>query len=39
MFKYFMFGVGEYYRGIIISSQVKQLQRYVPSLKLEDVER
>ncbi|XP_058970075.2 L-2-hydroxyglutarate dehydrogenase, mitochondrial-like [Pocillopora verrucosa] len=39
MFKYFMFGVGEYYRGIIISAQVKQLQRYVPSLKLEDVER
>lgn len=39
MFQYFTFGVGEYYRGIIKSAQVKQLQRYVPSLKVQDVER
>ncbi|CAH3025072.1 unnamed protein product [Porites evermanni] len=39
MFQYFTFGVGEYYRGIVKSAQVKQLQRYVPSLKVEDVER
>ncbi|KAL9952047.1 hypothetical protein ACROYT_G039247 [Oculina patagonica] len=39
MFQYFTFGVGEYYRGIIKSAQVKQLQRYVPSLKVEDVEK
>lgn len=39
MFQYFTFGVGEYYRGIIKSAQVKQLQRYIPSLKVEDVER
>jgi len=39
MFQYFTFGVGEYYRGIVKSAQVKQLQRYIPSLKVEDVER
>ena len=39
LFQYFTFGVGEYYRGIIESAQVKQLQRYVPSLKVQDVER
>ncbi|KAJ7379936.1 L-2-hydroxyglutarate dehydrogenase, mitochondrial [Desmophyllum pertusum] len=39
MFQYFTFGIGEYYRGIIKSAQVKQLQRYVPSLKDEDVEK
>lgn len=39
MFQYFTFGVGEYYRGIIKSAQVKQLQRYIPSLKVEDVVR
>lgn len=39
MFQYFTFGVGEYYRGIIISAQVRQLQRYIPSLKVQDVER
>ena len=39
IFQYFTFGVGEYYRGIIKSAQVKQLQRYIPSLKVEDVER
>ena len=35
MFQYFTFGVGEYYRGIFISAQVKQLQRYIHSLKVQ----
>ncbi|XP_068728948.1 L-2-hydroxyglutarate dehydrogenase, mitochondrial-like [Montipora capricornis] len=39
MFQYFTFGIGEYYRGIFISAQVQQLQRYIPSLKVQDVER
>ena len=39
MFQYFTFGVGEYYRGIVKSAPVKQLQRSVPGLKVEDVER
>ncbi|KRY82842.1 L-2-hydroxyglutarate dehydrogenase, mitochondrial [Trichinella pseudospiralis] len=33
------FGFTEYYRGIFIGSQVKQLQRYIPEIKLADVER
>ncbi|BHF57691.1 hypothetical protein SprV_0100063500 [Sparganum proliferum] len=37
--QYLTFGVREYYRGIFISQQVKQLQRYVPSLRTTDVER
>lgn len=32
------FGLSEYTRSIFTSRQVKQLQRYVPSLKMEDVE-
>lgn len=33
------FGMGEMYRTIAIKAQVKQLQRFVPALKLEDVTR
>lgn len=33
------FGIDEMYRSIAISAQVKQLQRFVPTLKLEDVQR
>ncbi|GAB1609728.1 L-2-hydroxyglutarate dehydrogenase, mitochondrial-like isoform X1 [Argonauta hians] len=33
------FGLNEMYRGIFIAAQVKQLQRFIPSLKLEDVTR
>ncbi|KAK3094162.1 hypothetical protein FSP39_024868 [Pinctada imbricata] len=33
------FGIKEMYRGFNISAQVKQLQRYVPSLKVSDVTR
>ncbi|XP_014772158.1 L-2-hydroxyglutarate dehydrogenase, mitochondrial [Octopus bimaculoides] len=33
------FGLNEMYRGLFISAQVKQLQRFIPSLKLEDVIR
>uniref|UniRef100_A0A0N5C5C2 L-2-hydroxyglutarate dehydrogenase, mitochondrial n=1 Tax=Strongyloides papillosus TaxID=174720 RepID=A0A0N5C5C2_STREA len=38
VFKYFTFGLTEMYKGIIKSAQVKQLQRFVPSLKASDVE-
>ncbi|VDO54317.1 unnamed protein product [Haemonchus placei] len=37
--KYFKYGVREMYRGIFISAQVKQLQRFVPELKRSDVVR
>ncbi|CAE1245566.1 L2HGDH [Acanthosepion pharaonis] len=33
------FGMGEMYRSIAIEAQVRQLQRFVPTLKLEDVTR
>ncbi|XP_022109990.1 L-2-hydroxyglutarate dehydrogenase, mitochondrial-like isoform X1 [Acanthaster planci] len=39
MFKHLAFGVREMYKGIVIAAQVKQLQRYVPELKLQDVTR
>ena len=39
MGKYFSFGVQEFYRGVWIAAQVKQLQRFVPELKLSDVTR
>ncbi|VDO98242.1 unnamed protein product, partial [Soboliphyme baturini] len=38
-FKYLQYGFSEMYRGIFISAQVKQLQRYVPELHLSDVSR
>lgn len=37
--KYTRFGINELISNIVISRQVKQLQRYVPSLKREDVIR
>ncbi|EDO34943.1 predicted protein [Nematostella vectensis] len=37
MFKYFSFGVGEYYRGLNHAAQVKQLQKYIPSVTADDV--
>ncbi|PIO64612.1 hypothetical protein TELCIR_13757 [Teladorsagia circumcincta] len=39
VFKYFNYGLTELYRGIFIHAQVKQLQRFVPELKLSDVTR
>ncbi|PAV66030.1 hypothetical protein WR25_19449 [Diploscapter pachys] len=39
MGKYFSFGVQEFYRGVWIAAQVKQLQRFVPELKFSDVTR
>ncbi|XP_078262202.1 L-2-hydroxyglutarate dehydrogenase, mitochondrial [Rhinoraja longicauda] len=33
------FGLTEMYRGIVISAQVKQLQRYIPELTVKDVTR
>ncbi|XP_067895180.1 L-2-hydroxyglutarate dehydrogenase, mitochondrial isoform X1 [Heterodontus francisci] len=33
------FGLNEMYRGIVISAQVKQLQRYIPNLTVNDVTR
>ncbi|KAJ8309069.1 hypothetical protein KUTeg_013943 [Tegillarca granosa] len=38
-FKHLGFGIKEMYRGFNIAAQVKQLQRYVPSLKVQDVTR
>ncbi|KAL3113039.1 hypothetical protein niasHT_013504 [Heterodera trifolii] len=32
-------GIGEFYRSVFVSAQVKLLQRYVPELRSEDVER
>ncbi|ETN74015.1 FAD dependent oxidoreductase [Necator americanus] len=37
--KYFTFGMKELYRGIFISAQVKQLQRFIPELRRSDVMR
>ncbi|CAI2353645.1 unnamed protein product [Caenorhabditis sp. 36 PRJEB53466] len=37
--KHFTFGIKELYRGIWIKAQVKQLQRFIPELKLSDVTR
>uniref|UniRef100_A0A0N4Z611 L-2-hydroxyglutarate dehydrogenase, mitochondrial n=1 Tax=Parastrongyloides trichosuri TaxID=131310 RepID=A0A0N4Z611_PARTI len=37
--KYLGFGLNEMYNSFITSAQVKQLQRFVPSLKVSDVER
>ena len=39
MGKYFTFGLNEFYRGIFIGAQVKQLQRFIPELQLSDVTR
>ncbi|RUS72272.1 hypothetical protein EGW08_019960, partial [Elysia chlorotica] len=38
-FQHFFYGLKEMYKGIYIKAQVKQLQRYVPSLQPEDVVR
>ncbi|XP_062850947.1 L-2-hydroxyglutarate dehydrogenase, mitochondrial [Trichomycterus rosablanca] len=35
--KNLVYGVGEMYRGVFISAQVKMLQKYVPELQLSDV--
>ncbi|XP_072345893.1 L-2-hydroxyglutarate dehydrogenase, mitochondrial isoform X1 [Scyliorhinus torazame] len=37
--KNLVFGVNEMYRGIVIAAQVKQLQRYIPALTVNDVSR
>lgn len=37
--KYWQFGVGEVTRSLSLSQQVRQLQRYVPELRVEDVTR
>ncbi|CAI5452373.1 unnamed protein product [Caenorhabditis angaria] len=37
--KHFTFGIKEFYRGVWIAAQVKQLQRFIPELKLSDVVR
>uniref|UniRef100_A0A0K0CZY6 Gamma-glutamyltransferase n=1 Tax=Angiostrongylus cantonensis TaxID=6313 RepID=A0A0K0CZY6_ANGCA len=39
MLKYFKYGLTEFYRGVWINAQVKQLQRFIPELKLSDVTR
>ncbi|XP_072125464.1 L-2-hydroxyglutarate dehydrogenase, mitochondrial isoform X1 [Mobula birostris] len=37
--KHVVFGINEMYKGIVISAQVKQLQRYIPQLTVNDVMR
>lgn len=37
--KHLGYGIQEFYRGIFIRAQVKQLQRYVPQLQFKDVTR
>ncbi|XP_051873444.1 L-2-hydroxyglutarate dehydrogenase, mitochondrial isoform X2 [Pristis pectinata] len=37
--KHVAFGINEMYRGLVISAQVKQLQRYIPELTVNDVMR
>ena len=37
MLKYTVFGIGETYRSLFPTAQVKLLQKFVPSLKPEDV--
>ncbi|CAB3398007.1 unnamed protein product [Caenorhabditis bovis] len=39
MGKYLSFGLQEFYRGVWISAQVKQLQRFIPELEVSDVVR
>ncbi|MGH0185251.1 UNVERIFIED_CONTAM: hypothetical protein FKN15_017336 [Acipenser sinensis] len=39
VFRNLVYGVGEMYRGIFISAQVKLLQRYIPELSINDVLR
>uniref|UniRef100_A0A7E4VRZ4 L-2-hydroxyglutarate dehydrogenase, mitochondrial n=1 Tax=Panagrellus redivivus TaxID=6233 RepID=A0A7E4VRZ4_PANRE len=38
MFKYFAFGFGQVYRSFVTRAQVKELQEFVPSLTVADVE-
>ncbi|XP_060081586.1 L-2-hydroxyglutarate dehydrogenase, mitochondrial-like, partial [Ylistrum balloti] len=37
--RHLAFGIKEMYRGFYISAQVRLLQKYVPSLKREDITR
>lgn len=37
--QYWRYGAGEVYRSLVIGRQVKRLQRFVPDLRLSDVER
>ncbi|KAK6478887.1 L-2-hydroxyglutarate dehydrogenase [Huso huso] len=39
VFRNLVYGVGEMYRGIFISAQVKLLQKYIPELSINDVLR
>lgn len=39
VFKNFTYGLGEMYRGLSISATVRELQKFVPSLKVSDVAR
>lgn len=39
VFKNFTYGLGEMYRGLSINATVKELQKFVPTLKVTDVAR
>ncbi|KAI2801523.1 hypothetical protein BLOT_011077 [Blomia tropicalis] len=38
-FKYASAGLDEFWRSLSVKSQLKQLQRFVPSIRLEDIDR
>lgn len=38
-YKNLRYGIAEMYKGIYIRAQVKQLQKFVPSLRFADVTR
>lgn len=37
-FKYFSAGVGEFHRSLSARAQLKQLQRFVPSITIDDID-
>ena len=34
-----MFGIGEFRRSFDLHAQIKQLQKYIPEIRVEDVDR
>eukprot|EP00911_Craspedida_sp_UC1_P002597 UC1_evm1s1925 len=37
--RFFSYGASEFYRSIVLEAQVRQLQRYIPEMTADDVER
>lgn len=38
-FRHLTYGLKEFYKGVVTSAQVRQLQKYIPEVQPEDVER